>query len=289
MSALAAAAMLGGLAAAAAVGGAPQQLIEQRLGVVRKGASSDDPAPGFATSARLLLFRDRHRSDARDPRRVFWTVGALISSAMWLDVQLLVPSALAGAAVAGSLRIRSKMAARAKARRRGARLVETCDQLAAELSSGQSPPQALQHAADLWPDLTPVAAASRLGGDVPGAWRLVAELPGAGSLQALASAWQVAERSGAGLTVVLERMADALRAEDAVRREVEAALGPPRATARLLAALPAFGLLLGIGLGGDPLGFLLRTPLGVGCLTVGLAFAMTGVWWVDRLAVAAQR
>ncbi|MEP6525751.1 MAG: type II secretion system F family protein [Nocardioidaceae bacterium] len=280
MSPLAAASMLSGLAAAVAIGRTPEQLIEQRLGVVRKDAWS---------GSRLLLFRDRCRSHGWDPRRVFWAVGALISSAMWIDVHLLVPAALAGVAVAGSLRIRSTMAARTKARRREARLVETCDQLAAELSSGQSPPRALQHAADLWPELTPVAAASRLGGDVPGAWRLVAELPGAGSLRALAAAWQVAERSGAGLTVVLERMSDALRAEDAVRREIEAALGPPRATARLLAALPAFGLLLGIGLGGDPVGFLLRTPLGAGCLTVGLAFAVTGVWWVDRLAVAAQR
>jgi tight adherence protein B len=208
---------------------------------------------------------------------------------LFVDVHLIVPAALVVVAVGGSLRMRSTIAARTMTARRRARLVETCDQLAAELSAGQSPPRALQHAADLWPELMPVAAASQLGGDVPGAWRTVAELPGADSLRAVAAAWQVAERSGAGLTVVLERMSDALRAEDAVRREVDAALAPPRATARLLAALPAFGLLLGIGMGGDPVGFLFGTPLGAGCLMVGLAFALTGVWWVDRLARAAQR
>jgi tight adherence protein B len=319
MSAVAVASMLGGLAAAAAVAGTPRQLIERRLRVApthdvpvqmqRGDAWSGEPEPGQAMSpardvqsiarlsaarelqpgSRLLRVRDARWSHTRQPRRVFWAAVALISSAVCIDVHLLVPSALAGAAVAGALRVRSTMAARTNARRRRARLVETCDQLAAELSAGQSPPRALQHAADLWPELTPVVAASQLGGDVPSAWRMVAELPGAGSLRAVAAAWQVAERSGAGLTVVLDRMSDALRAEDAVRREVEAALGPPRATARLLAALPAFGLLLGIGLGGDPVGFLLRTPLGAGCLMIGLAFAVTGVWWVDRLAVAAQR
>ena len=91
------------------------------------------------------------------------------------------------------------------------------------------------------------------------------------------------------MAVVLERMSEALRAEDAVRREVDAALGPPRATARMLAALPAFGLLLGIGLGGNPVDLLLTTPLGAGCLAIGSAFAVTGVWWVDRLAQRAQR
>jgi tight adherence protein B len=208
---------------------------------------------------------------------------------MWMDLRLLVPSAFVGAATFGALVVRSRLAARTQAVRRRARLVETCDQLAAELSAGQSAPRALQHAAEAWPDLGPVAAAAQLGGDVPAAWQTVAELPGATSLRAIAAAWQVAERSGAGLALVLERMSDALRAEDAVRREVEAALGPPRATARMLAALPAFGLLLGMGMGADPVGLLMTTPLGAGCLLTGSTLAVTGVWWVDRLARAAQR
>jgi tight adherence protein B len=222
-------------------------------------------------------------------RQLSWAVGAILLLLVWMDLGLLVPSVLVGAAAVGVLAVRSRMAARSQTARRRARLVETCDQLAAELSAGQSPPRALQHAAEAWPDLGPVAAAAQLGGDVPGACRAVAELPGAESLRSVAAAWEVAERSGAGLSLVLERMADALRAEDAVRREVDAALGPPRATARMLAALPVFGLLLGMAMGADPVGLLLTTPLGAGCLVVGSAFAVAGVWWVDRLARAAQR
>jgi tight adherence protein B len=220
---------------------------------------------------------------------VFCAVGAAILLLLWMDLRLLVPSAFVAAGAIGALVVRSRIAARTQAVRRRARVVETCDQLAAELSSGQAPPRALRHAAMTWPDLAPVAAAAQLGSEVPAAWRMVAERPGADSLRSVAAAWQVAERSGAGLALVLERISEALRAEDAVRREVDAALGPPRATARMLAALPAFGLLLGIGMGGDPVGFLLTTPLGAGCLVTGSGFAVAGVWWVDRLAHAAQR
>ena len=297
MSALAAASVLGGLAVAAAVRGQPQRLVEQRLAAVGKAAGSGDLEQGSrpsairdqSTGSLLSLARDRGRSQLPRPRHTLWAVGALILAFMWLDLHLLVPATLVGVAVVGCLRVRSTIASRTQVARRRTRLVETCDQLAAELSAGQSPPRALQHAADAWPELSPVAAAAQLGGDVPAAWRMVAELPGADSLRAVAAAWQVAERSGASLAIVLERMSDGLRADDAVRREVDAALGPPRATARMLAALPAFGLLLGVGMGGDPVGFLLSTPLGAACLAVGVAFAITGVWWVDRLARDAQR
>jgi tight adherence protein B len=296
MSALAAASVLGGLAVAAAVRGQPRQLVEQRLGAVGKAAGPGDLEQGSRPSAirdqsrdSLSLARGRRRSQLPRPRHTLWAVGALILACMWLDLHLLVPATLVGVAVVGCLRVRSTIASRTQVARRRTRLVETCDQLAAELSAGQSPPRALQHAADAWPELSPVAAAAQLGGDVPAAWRMVAELPGADSLRAVAAAWQVAERSGASLAIVLERMSEGLRADDAVRREVDAALGPPRATARMLAALPAFGLLLGVGMGGDPVGFLLSTPLGAACLAVGVAFAITGVWWVDRLARDAQR
>ena len=77
--------------------------------------------------------------------------------------------------------------------------------------------------------------------------------------------------------------------EDATRREVVAALEPPRATARLLALLPVFGLLLGTGIGADPWGFLVGTPVGVGCLAAGCALGLAGLTWVERLADGAER
>ena len=282
---VAGAALLGGLAMVVAVREPPRQLVERRLAAAPSGSRGDTNG----SQVWPISAADQDWSSLLASRRLRVALGALTLLLMWMHPRLLVPTALVGAVAVGALTIRTKAAARKKVAWRRARLVETCDQLAAELSAGQTPPRALERAAAAWPDLRPVAASARLGGDVPAAWRMVSELPGAESLRFIAAAWQVAQWSGAGLAVVLERMSEALRADDAVRREVDAALGPPRATARMLAVLPAFGLLLGMGLGGDPVGLLLTTPLGAGCLAIGSAFAVTGVWWVDRLAQGAQR
>ena len=186
-------------------------------------------------------------------------------------------------------RLHRRSLARRSAAARRAAVLEACDQMAAELRAGQPPPRALRHAADAWPDLEPAARAAELGGDVALALRVAGQHPGAESLVAVAAAWQVAQRSGAGLAAVLDRTAEALRVEDATRREVTAALGPPRATARLLAFLPVFGLLLGSGIGADPWGFLVGTPFGVACLATGCGLGLAGLAWVERLADAAER
>ena len=67
-----------------------------------------------------------------------------------------------------------------------------------------------------------------------------------------------------------------------------AALGPPRATAKMLATLPVIGVLLGTAMGVDPLDFLLTTGTGNVCLLGGLALALLGLWWVERLADAVE-
>ena len=48
----------------------------------------------------------------------------------------------------------------------------------------------------------------------------------------------------------------------------------------MLALLPAFGLVLGIAVGGDPIGWLLGTPLGVACLVLGLILIALGLFWL---------
>ena len=86
----------------------------------------------------------------------------------------------------------------------------------------------------------------------------------------------------------LDRVADGLRGEQAVRRELSAELAAPRATARLLALLPGFAMLLGGGIGAHPLRFLTGTPLGLACLVLGLALIASGVVWTDRMARAVE-
>jgi tight adherence protein B len=171
---------------------------------------------------------------------------------------------------------------------RHARALEFCDALAAELHGGLPTQMALERACGVWPELAPVAATSRLDGDVVAALREVARLPGARELRAVAAAWDVASRSGGTLATVVERVAVMLRHEADARAEVTAALGPPRATALMLMVLPLFGLGLGMSIGADPVRFLVSSSLGLGCLLGGLVLNLLGVAWVERLATAAE-
>ena len=172
-------------------------------------------------------------------------------------------------------------------RRQRAAVLEAVEVLAAELRSGRSSDQALRSASGVLSALVPVAAVSRMGGDVPSALRAV-RVPGTESLSRLAVAWAVAGGSGAGLAGALERIAHGLRAEERLRQEVATALAAPRATARMLACLPLLGLGLGASTGADPFGFLFATPIGLSCLVVGSTLAGLGLLWVERLARRAE-
>jgi tight adherence protein B len=134
-----------------------------------------------------------------------------------------------------------------------------------------------------------VAAAGRLAADVPGALRELARLPGAEALGDVASAWRVAQDSGAGLATSLGQVAATARARQATRHVVAAELASAQATARLVALLPLAVLALASGVGGDPWHFLLATPAGLACLATGIAAAFAGLWWIDAIAAGVLR
>lgn len=159
--------------------------------------------------------------------------------------------------------------------------------MAAELRAGVLPVRMLTGLADDFALLAPVARAAELGGDVAGALREASHVPGRELLRDLGGAWHVAERAGAPLAAVLTRLAEALRIEQDIVREAQAGVAPARATGRLMAALPAFGLLLGSGMGGDPVEVLLGSWIGLGCLASGCALACLGVVWIERIASSA--
>lgn len=173
-------------------------------------------------------------------------------------------------------------------RRRQVAVIELCDALAAELHAGLPTGWALRLACDGEPMWASLLRTSRLDGDVAGALRAASAKPGGRGLRAVAAAWDVSARSGAGLAGVLDRVAASLRDEQEAIAEVTASVAPSRATGKMLAALPVFGLGLGASMGARPLGVLLGSPLGLGCLGLGLTLAVAGVVWVEHLADAAE-
>ena len=106
-------------------------------------------------------------------------------------------------------------------------------------------------------------------------------------LSCLAAALDACERAGAPLAESLEGLAGALRAQEDARRERDTALAAPRATATVMTALPAVGLLLGAVLGADPLAVLAGTAIGRAVLVLGGALWLAGRWWIRRLVAVA--
>lgn len=186
-----------------------------------------------------------------------------------------------------ALRVRTR--ARAARRRTHARITAACEALAAELAAGLPPSLALERVAADFDELKPVYAQVRLGGDAATAFRAAAARPGAAGLRDVAAAWTVSVRSGARLAAVLDRVVENLREQDDIVREVDSTLGPPRATARLLAVLPLLALALGAALGGNPVAFLLGPGVGSWCLAAGAALAVVGVLWVERITDGVAR
>ena len=203
-----------------------------------------------------------------------------------------VLGAVLGSAVWGALGRRRE---RAEARRVDEAVAGLLASLAAALRSGQRPAAAL---AGCLPtdagepfagDLRGIAAACAADGPVDELLRAAARRPGAEPLGWLAAVWAAAADSGAPMGEAVGRLAHAARAARARRGEAAAELAGPIASARLLAALPLLGLLLGAGLGADPVAFLTAPGWGRGVLAAGVALDAAGLWWVGRLARAAQR
>ena len=258
---IALAAVLAGAAVALLLGGPPAA-----------GGARGRPAAGSAALARP------------GPVAVVVVVAGFAAMVPVLDGERLALAAvLAGTGLAVGVLVRRGRVARDAERRRGL-VVEVAEALVGELRAGQPLVASLEHCTETWPELTAVVAAARLGADVPTALRRLAGAPGAEGLREVASAWQVAERSGAGLAAALAQVAETARARQGTRDVVRGELASAQATARLVALLPFASLAMSAGIGGHPWHFLLATPIGLACLAGGVLLAFAGLLWIDRIA-----
>ena len=127
--------------------------------------------------------------------------------------------------------------------------------------------------------LGPAIAAASLGLDVPSRLRQIPEP----SCKWAAAAVEVASDDGAGLAEALQRIGDLADEDRKHRQQQRALLAGSRATSRVLLGLPLLGVLLGLGFGADPVGFLFGTGVGRVCLATAIALDVAGWWWIRVL------
>lgn len=223
-------------------------------------------------------------------------VAAGVAVVCWLLLGL--AGALAGAGFAAMAWRRWR--ARRQARARMAAVTETADALGglvAELRAGTHPAVAAESvAAELTADdgeegaaataLRAVSVAGRLGGDVHAALARCAAAGDPamrGSIDRLARAWALAQRHGLPLAEVLDAVRRDLAAHARFESRLRATLAGPRASAAVLAGLPAFGFVLGEAMGASPGHILASTAVGQALLLIGAALVLAGLGWSARL------
>jgi len=241
---------------------------------------------------RLARLQPRPQQRSGPRRRQLWWPPTLVVLATSVGLLL---GGTAGASVAFSvalvvgtvLNLVLRQRRQHRAWQRAESIAESSQLLAGLLRVGHVPGSALRLASAETDVFAEATAAQRVGGSLTATWRRQSLEPGSEGLAELAAAWQVCEGSGASLTDTLDALADHLDSVRRLDRVVAAELSAPKATGRMLAALPFAGLALGFAVGGDPVAFLIGSPVGQLCLVTGVALACAGVWWMERIARSA--
>ena len=197
---------------------------------------------------------------------------------------------LGAAVVVGTVVLRTR-----RARLRNRRTTETAalqaalDVLAGELRAGVHPVVAFETAASevsggVAVALRTVAASARLGVDVGAGLRSAAIDSAVPShWHRLAVCWEMAHRHGLAIGLLLRSAHRDLVERGRFESRVSAGMAGARATAGVLAVLPALGVGLGQLVGADPVRFLLSNGLGGWLLAVGAVLSCTGLLWSDRI------
>ena len=242
------------------------------------------------------------RVGARRPPKVsqasVWAPVLCCVTLLALLVVALVPVGAVAAAVtvAATLEIRRRRRGRHRARAaEGAALQGALDILVGELRVGAHPVAAFDVAADdvdgvVAASLRTIAARARLGADVAAGMRSVAlrsSLPG--QWERLAVCWQLAQTHGLAIGTLMQTAQRDLVERERFSGRVDAGMAGARATAAVLAGLPAVGVGLGQLIGADPVSFLLSGGIGGWLLVVGVLLACGGLLWSDRITAGVLR
>ena len=180
----------------------------------------------------------------------------------------------------------------------------TCERLAVLLSAGVPATVAWSHV-----DVAPIsragvgdldrggdaavlraaAAAAADGESVPAAIAAARAAPPRSTSRwsLLGAAREGAVESGAPLASGLRDLADALRDEAQLRREVGSALAGPVSSARLVLALPLMAVAFGGAFGFDTVAVLFGNPVGLACVVLGGGLLWAGRRWSRALVATA--
>nr|WP_231924592.1 hypothetical protein [Micromonospora chokoriensis] len=151
--------------------------------------------------------------------------------------------------------------------------------------TNRSTEQLRRHGLD---QLCGLAADLRAGLPVPHALDVAAGGPDR-LRQLTSAAVRLADRTGAPLAELVERIEADARATDRGMAAAAAQAAGARATAWLLAALPVGGIGLGYGIGVDPVGVLLHSRVGGACAVLAVALQVVGLLWAERLSATPGR
>ena len=168
-------------------------------------------------------------------------------------------------------------------------LPDALDGLARAMRGGATTRQALSDVALATPgplghELQRAMAEVRAGSRLEVALMALQERRPAPSVRLAVAALLLGAEAGGAHARALEGVAASVRARFGVTAEVRALGSQARLSALVIAAAPLGFTGLAMGADGTSATFLLRTPLGLACLTLGLALDGVGAWWMHRLA-----
>lgn len=254
---------------------------------------NEGPAGGNRTATHRSSWLDRRCTAANMSSRG----RELIAIAPACAVALAIPAVIIGSATAAlivivvTLGLPGVILAQRRHRRRDAIAAAVpfmLDALGRSMRGGASLAGAMRRSAETTPaplasGLDTLASSLDLGQPLDHAWHALATRENSTQLQgvaALMTLLDVGERGGA---TALENMARSLRQHAALHRETRALVAQAELSMRVLAALPAGFVVLGLAFGNDSSMTLFTTTFGRLCLVVGAGLEAAGLVWMKTL------